>query len=812
MADIFDEISGTEKGDIFDTVSTASFPKIQKSSGSRRDVMGITGNAGNRKATVESARNATRSLGNMARPVLEGVGMVGGGLAGSVLGPVGTVGGGALGFGMGKNIADLMTGEDKPRSLVEVGQKVGRDLSTGAAYEMGGQVVGRVAGAALGGAAKVKRAISKSTPAISKKAVEAKAGQILEENTSGAPVYQQNAKDAANVAKEVEGLKVSAGEATNDHGLIKLQRGLERQPGEAADLMVQNKAKNQQALRDYLGKEFTGNESIDDVIAALQRKKAALENVTRNVSGIADEVTNSLTPVNTQESGRAVVGAIDDVGKPVKASVNEKYRLLPNDALPTSNTAETVKALKGEFRPGDETVYPSRAIQRIEEALKGPKPAKGEVQILDAQGKPFRETTDVVKSEVGFQDLHSLRKDIGRQIQDASTGMNPNRELAMKLQKLKSAIDADIEAGMGANSDYVQAREAFVDYANRFRTGTVEQITRRGNEASGLNIPDGLIVKKVFTPDGADDLIRAIGKDKAAIIIEGHAADDLLKRAVNPATGEINRKALAGWLNKNRQVLDKFGITDQFSRVDLAHAALESAKANESAFNKSIAAKLLDSDPEKAIAAAMGGAGGMSAKNTAGIMQGLIKQLGGDKKAIAGLKNAFKDFLVNKAETTAKTISGDNILSPAAIQKEMAKYRPAMHVLYKDEPRKLKALLNVQKAVEISARSSRSPLGGGSDTAENMNVAANVLGVIVERIPGLNLATRLGKMGLGAINNLNQKEVNNLVARALYDPDLALTLMRAASGKTPQKEVARQLNSHLITLGIYAMTPEGDTE
>jgi hypothetical protein len=762
------------------------------------------------------------------RPVVEGLGAGGGALiAGTAATPetLGTgtipaaIAGGALGYAGAKNAMDAVDAwsgnapMQTPRQLLAT---TAGDLGTGATMEMGGRVAGKVIEAALPKVVNAYRsgraALYRNTPALTESGVKDAAGQILNENTGTSPLYESNAAAADEVAQNVPGFRASLGEARNDPGLIKLQRGMESQPGTAADLVAQKNAANRQALSGTLDTAFPTQGSVEDTLSAIAAKKSGLEAGTSAADIAAQRTAQGLKPVDSQSAGRNVVDALESERIPAKKAIDDQYDNLGNPAQQTSNTAAAIKDVESKFRPGDEDVYPSRAISRVKEAFQGAKPEKGAVQILDAQGNPIRNSIDPTKAEVGFQDLHSLRKDIGRQIQDASTGMNPNRELAAKLQHIKNGIDADIEASMGTNNDYVTARKAFSDYANKYRTGTTEEVLRRGNQATGRNVPDALIAKKMATPDGADSFINAVGQKKAATAMEGHFADDLMSKAGNPQTGELNPKALASWIQKNGAVLDKYGLRDQFSTVNSAHQALDAAKTAEAAFNKTVAAKMLNADPQNAIAAAMGGAEGMSAKNTGAIMAKLVDQVKDNPAALDGLKNGFKDFIVNAIEMTKKTIAGDNAISSASIQKALAKYEPAMKVLYRDSPQQLAALQNIQKAVEIQGRSASTPLSGSSGTAENIGIQ-NALGFIIDKVPGVSSAAKLAKVGLSALKDINSKEVTALVAKALYDPELAQTLMMAAKQQAP-KEVERRISAYLsnyITAGSGAIAGQGQS-
>ncbi len=743
---------------------------------------------------------ATRAVMPYVRPALEMTGATAGALGGAAVGTIGgptapltipaaTIAGGGLGYATGKNIADVIeerAGIKKPRTLAEQITEPIEDFSWGSLMQMGG-----IAGVnALKAAFKWAKSLGESGLTISKQDIIEKAANIYRTATGTAPAYKTNAATATRLTQEIPGFKPTAGEQTNDPGLIRLQRTLARQSGEAADVEMQHRSENVKVVREYVDKLFPGSQTIDDVIAQVNQTKAATEGAVRRAGESVTGFKAKLTPIESQEAGRGAISKIETVRAPEKAKVEAAYRNLPNEQFPPSNTQKTIQDLKKDFLPGDEEVFPNRAISRANKALNS----------VDEKGNI------IPKEVVGFQDLHSLRKDIGRQVGDAMSGPKPNRELAMKLTKIKDAIDADIEVGMGTNNDYVAARKAYAEYAQKFRTGTVEQVLRKGQQITGRNIPEAQVAKRFFTPDGADDLIRAIGKDNAAIVMEGHAAQDLLNKVVNPTTKEIVPTALNSWVSKNKVVLDKFGIADNFSNLQKAQATLDAAKVAEEGFNKSIAAKLLNADPEKAIETAMQGAEGIGAKNTRELMQRLIIQVKSDPNAIAGLKNAFKDFIISKAENTAKTITGENIISNAKIQTDLKKYDPALKFLYGEKSKEYQALQNVQKAIEVSSRYISYPLGGVPDTAETLNMGTKLLSALVEHKGGVTgIAARVGNRILNSINNMNQEQVNRVLIKAIYDPEFASDLNLIRKGLSPVI-AEKKFGSYLLSMGIVGIS------
>jgi hypothetical protein len=200
----------------------------------------------------------------------------------------------------------------------------------------------------------------------------------------------------------------------------------------------------------------------------------------------------------------------------------------------------------------------------------------------------------------------------------------------------------------------------------------------------------------------------------------------------------------------------------------------------------------------------MEGGGGVSPKNTGKIMRDLMGQVADDKREAAGLQNAFKDFILGQVEKTSKTILDDSVLSNDKLWKALRKYDPAMAVLYKNDPRKYQALKNVQKAIEIQTRSATSPLGGGSDTAENVNIVRSIVWKLIQRIPGLNMASDVAITGASKLKQIidhsQEKRLMDFLVKASYDPELALTIMNTSKfGGRNSGQIARKIEGYLVS-------------
>lgn len=144
MGDIFDEIAGSNKGDIFDQVAVpvGKYPESVKSS------IKETGSS----ILKEGARLGTELTGMAA-------GAAKGARLGSIAGPYGAIAGSLAGAGLG--LGTVKTGERLAEGDTLTGGKLAGDIASGAGYEMTGQgltkaistigkTIGKVSKATLG--------------------------------------------------------------------------------------------------------------------------------------------------------------------------------------------------------------------------------------------------------------------------------------------------------------------------------------------------------------------------------------------------------------------------------------------------------------------------------------------------------------------------------------------------------------------------------------------------------------------------------------------------------------------------------------
>jgi|GEM_PF-4341358 len=729
-----------------------------------------------------------QTISEYARPTLQAIGATGGAILGGgaglatgpgapVAAPMGAVAGGGLGFAIGDDIADLLDqfmGLREPQAIeVELGEAA-KNILTGATYEMGGQAAGVALGAAGGYLAEKAR---KALPAIAGKAVRRKAGEVLAAETTQGPLVAKNMEEAWALEEAIPGLKFSRGQLTDDPAIIKFERAAARAPGDVAEKQLGQKAANTKAIRDFITAK-KGPGTLEDVTGALGgqelsgsvRVAAAERALQTEAAGLAGG--QSPVAVGAAIRGEAMAGE-----KAARAAAGELFEAVPEATIDASNLAKRTAELQTPYSKFE---------------------AEGNVPPI------FGKMSEVIEESGGMlsvDDLQGLRSELGEQLRDARGAAPPNNRLISRLTQARGAVDEAL-SGEGAGAQLKTATTFFKkEVIDKFRTGAVGDILKGGGKVENAQVASKFFRPGAIGEQTAYDFMSAMGDNPAAMdAIEDYIKQDLLSAAMNPQTGELTEIGLKRWLKKHNLALKGLGLKDKFNTVLKARKQLDDAIEIKSQFDKSAASKLLNADVDTAVKSAF------ATQQKGKAAKDLMGQLKGDKKAVAGLQNSMIDQIISDAETTAVDAFQNPIVSVAGIDRVMKKYAPALRVIFKDSPDKLKALGQVRDAFRTLQRTSKSPLGGGSDTMElGLAALANEFGIAKGRIAGILRAF------MGPIKRMSEANVNAIVNRALVDPEAAFSLINAV--KTPKPEVAgRKLTQYLSTLGLVYQEQEKSDE
>lgn len=730
-----------------------------------------------------------RKVMEYVEPILEFGGMAAGEIAGLPFGgPVGAIAGGGLGGATGKVISKSIKQQialEEPKTISESFKEAGHDIVQDMAYSMGGQIIGATVAGGIKGLAILRDKFHELFPSLSSKTIDERIGDILKQHWSNLPEAKTNIKKAKGVEKELGEQQFTIGQRTDDPGLIKLQRSLERQPGQAAAAKQTQLESINQEVQKMFENRFPEKGELRDVLARYNKTKEELEkSIISAKEGMIGKVGKLEERPDIQESGKRIYNIISKAKEGEKALLDERYSNLGDELLSLDKIRNTQAKMIIDFRKsGDaKSDLPSNILSQIKESIE------------NSHGKG-----------INFQQAKGIITSIYENIADAMV-FPKNRKLARRLELLKTSLEETMDTAKTIDiNKYKILKKDFRNFADKYYKGNVADILSKGKRGELTKIKPEDIGKQFMTPTGADQFISTVGKNPEAIqAMKDYIGQDLLKKAINPVTKEITEKGLKSYLNKNRLILDKFGFTKDFRSLSEAQDLINNSLAKYDEFNASVAAKMLGVDPKIAIKEAFSGKSG---KNPSIVARQLMGQTKGDEAAMQGLKKAFGEYFLDKIRFISKDLMGEEtIQTPRLMQinKFIDEMKPAIRELYIAEPLKRRALDTIQKTYQILNRTSKSPLGGGSDTAELLNtIHDTIAGKILVKIPIVGKNIMLISKWLSG----QEKELlNEHLVRALYDPDFAETLIMAAKGIKPEIVEKRFVSQFKILGGKAGLT------
>ena len=756
------------------------------------------------------------AMDTYVRPSLELTGLLGGGTFGTIAGggtpasPPLAVAGASLGYTAGSQIADRLDeffGLAEKEGLLDTSVEAGKQLKTGAELEMSGQAIGK--GLQLGWKGITKLAektgladffgkIKEAFPTLSDRGILLKAKEHLKNIRETTPEIKRNAElieqesEALLKRAKIKTEPTYAQKTGNISAANYEQSIMSKSPTTKGELALRDAKINREAL-NYVDRSFKEAGTIDDVVASVNAEKTALESAAESTSKNTREAAKRLgVGETTQEVGQTTQSVLAIKRDAVQREMTALFDEIPQN-IPLKNKPLVKKFIE----------------MKKEHSLEGGSPDSLPSKLMN-----------LVRSEknMTFGKLRGYRSTVSRMIRENSQGGNPNLPLVRYLKMFRDGID-DTLGQMSNNSNKVYADKykvalgKYTEFVSKYRKGTVGEVLEYGNKSSGYAVTSDSIPQRFFSSgrmDAADDLIAAVGREDAGILVEDFAEQQFLTKALK--NGEFSAEAGRAWVENNTVILKKYGLLDKFRNMVKTGEISESALAKLNSYNKEVASRILGTDSDKIIGKIFTGTGKTeSAKTMSELLN--FKGIKGNEQAIQGLQNSFKDFYLNRIENAGINILGDPLRSAAKAQKILDDLGPAAEVLYKNTPKKLQALKDYQKLLEMLGRNKQVAFGSNSvdkllgsnvdrykSIATNMAQAAAVMkgvGWFFSSIKNLASAT------IGLIGKVPQDKIDSLLVEAIYNPEIAATLM-AASKTGYTKKIETTLIRQLVTTGLYA--------
>jgi len=298
----------------------------------------------------------------------------------------------------------------------------------------------------------------------------------------------------------------------------------------------------------------------------------------------------------------------------------------------------------------------------------------------------------------------------------------------------------------------------------------------------------------------------------------------LANKAIDPATGRVNPRQLQSFVNENKIMLDRLGLTNDLLDAKKAENALRLVLDQNSAMNTTLRKQttfsqvLSKESPTRVIADTLNSK--FPVKSFSNLVR-LAKSGGSD--AIDGLGASIFDYAYMKA-------GGDRNFSPRAFEKAFFEPiqdvagNPSIYELLRGQKlltisqgKGLKQILNrmstVERALNNNALTDEIVSGAGAVEELALRVMGSKLGKALE--PGSLIAAQAGSKYLrDMFDKTPLMAVKNIMERSMTDPVFLAQLLKK-TGKLDQEKsylAARMFNSAMVNAGVnYATSDERPT-
>lgn len=324
----------------------------------------------------------------------------------------------------------------------------------------------------------------------------------------------------------------------------------------------------------------------------------------------------------------------------------------------------------------------------------------------------------------------------------------------------------------------------------------------------------------------SDDSLQTVTNAQRSILLG--AAAKTLRQINDPVTGtvrsEVNPAAMTQFVNENRELLDRLGLTATLQDANQAQNALELVRMQNSAMNTDLRnqtafAKVLAAgeDPVDAIVTAMKG------KHSARDMAQLVKLAKADgQDAMDGMKSIVYEYLY-------KSAGGNDKFSPTEYQKllfdPISRGQPSIvNIMRSQGLMSLTELKNLKRILDPMIRIERGI--EANVPLENFMTGASAIEDLALRVIGSRIGATAASSGPGSLiaasagskymrqmfDQMPMLEMRRVIEKATQNPQMMADMLKQGRTQRESLELAKKMRSYLITSGLTALAPEPPEE
>lgn len=363
----------------------------------------------------------------MVGPVLEAGGTVAGGVIGAPLGPAGAVGGAGLGYGIAKEVLemiDVSAGLKPPRTTAQLITEPARNILEGATFEAGGRVAAPViakgaeyVGKGLGKIADLRRMPTMRAATIAREAV----GEDLPAARNALRAAFNEDVTAAQALARIDPA-TGAPMLNMPTAQALLQRASARDPKFFTTMFGEQEAARYNALADLAGgaNQTTARAAREEMKNMLNQRLIPTLEIELGAANIAGQLKPKFE-TQVRQFGEAAAGKVEDVRR--MAAAGEK-------------AAKPVYPVPGQPRAPQRYTYAGELGERAEQVAT--EAAEGSLRFGEA--RRFAQAASDSLAEHGLKPLESktIISAIDRRLTDPAVGAN--RDVQRVLTRVKDDL------------------------------------------------------------------------------------------------------------------------------------------------------------------------------------------------------------------------------------------------------------------------------------------------------------------------------------------------------------------------------------
>lgn len=496
---------------------------------------------------------------------------------------------------IGAEAASVVTGSVGSEFGGEVGHKV-----AGAPGEVLGRIVGgisagmtplyfKTAGSTIWNSVQAAKTISKDRASMMDNIAKAKIIQAIGEN----PQAPQNIEAASRLQKEIPGFNPNMAAAAGSPGLESLQTRLDMQSIDNMNRATENIRKSQEAIDHYYtsafqvsGKNLSATKTYRHTLKNLKSESAATEQELENIAQQYQRVPTGEVGARLREMRAQRKNVIRNQ---VNAAYDDLYKAA--DDLGIVDDASDLYALSREFNKQDPHIFQTMpSVYAKMRSIFGNKVEKASQDatgmIVDTQGNlfmpPLKEDSKIMTN---FQEMHSLYREVSKQYGKSLKAGDAQK--SFYLGQIKELLDNKLlkfdDPVYGNFANHKKAVDDFFlnEYHKVFRQGVGGKIpyeTRWGEVT-----PDEKIVSSLVMQKGTARGINQFNKlyedmPQAQILLRDGIMDMFTTKAIKD--GKIDSNAVRGFLNDYKEVFDNIpDLRNVFMNSDSLTTALANRQA-----------------------------------------------------------------------------------------------------------------------------------------------------------------------------------------------------------------------------------------